>query len=36
MPGWFPYGALTATFYTGFGCLVVPSLGYMALVALFG
>ncbi|MEI2388031.1 malonate transporter subunit MadM [Breoghania sp. JC706] len=31
-----PYGALTATFYTGFGCLVVPSIGYMALVALFG
>ncbi|KAA5606127.1 malonate transporter subunit MadM [Roseospira marina] len=31
-----PYGALTATFYTGFGCLVVPSLGYMILNALFG
>ncbi|AZB57973.1 malonate transporter subunit MadM (plasmid) [Cereibacter sphaeroides] len=31
-----PYGALTATFYTGFGCLVVPSIGYMILVALFG
>ncbi|SOC19141.1 malonate transporter subunit MadM [Rhodobacter maris] len=31
-----PYGALTATFYTGFGCLVVPSIGYMTLVALFG
>ncbi|PTV95782.1 malonate transporter MadM subunit [Rhodobacter aestuarii] len=31
-----PYGALTATFYTGFGCLVVPSVGYMALLALFG
>ncbi|MFV0332993.1 MAG: malonate transporter subunit MadM [Tropicimonas sp.] len=31
-----PYGALTATFYTGFGCLVVPSIGYMVLLALFG
>ncbi|MCW2307156.1 malonate transporter subunit MadM [Rhodobium gokarnense] len=31
-----PYGAMTATFYTGFGCLVVPSIGYMVLVALFG
>lgn len=31
-----PYGALTATFYTGFGCLVVPSIGYMILNALFG
>ncbi|MBZ4020872.1 malonate transporter subunit MadM [Rhodobacter sp. TJ_12] len=31
-----PYGALTATFYTGFGCLVVPSVGYMAILALFG
>ena len=31
-----PYGALTSTFYTGFGCLVVPSIGYMAIVALVG
>ncbi|PTW60402.1 malonate transporter MadM subunit [Breoghania corrubedonensis] len=31
-----PYGALTATFYTGLGCLLVPSVGYMALVALVG
>ena len=31
-----PYGALTATFYTGFGCLMVPSVGYMTLAALFG
>ncbi|WP_128294177.1 MULTISPECIES: malonate transporter subunit MadM [unclassified Afifella] len=31
-----PYGAMTATFYTGFGCLVVPSLGYAAIVALVG
>jgi len=31
-----PYGAMTATFYTGFGYLVVPSLGYAAIVALVG
>ncbi|CAH2603690.1 Malonate transporter, MadM subunit [Rhodovastum atsumiense] len=31
-----PYGALTATFYTGLGCLLVPSVGYMVLKALFG
>jgi malonate transporter MadM subunit len=24
-----PYGALTATFYTGLGCLVGPSLAYL-------
>ena len=23
-----PYGAMTATFYTGVGCLIVPSLLY--------
>lgn len=26
-----PYGALTATFYTGLGCLLCPSLFYLAL-----
>ncbi|MBK1662980.1 malonate transporter subunit MadM [Rhodospirillum rubrum] len=31
-----PYGALTATFYTGFGCLVCPSVGYLVLNAMFG
>ncbi|MTI16856.1 malonate transporter subunit MadM [Rhodobacteraceae bacterium RKSG542] len=31
-----PYGALTATFYTGFGCLVCPSIGYIVLAAIFG
>ncbi|ABC22131.1 malonate transporter, MadM subunit [Rhodospirillum rubrum F11] len=31
-----PYGALTATFYTGFGCLVCPSIGYLVLNAMFG
>lgn len=30
-----PYGALTATFYTGFGCLTVPSIGYMMLRPFF-
>jgi len=29
-----PYGAMTATFYTGFGCLLCPSLLYL-LVTLF-
>ena len=29
-----PYGAMTATFYTGVGCLIVPSLLYF-LVSLF-
>ena len=24
-----PYGAMTATFYTGVGCLIVPSLLYI-------
>lgn len=31
-----PYGALTATFYTGFGCLVCPSVGFIAMKAIFG
>ena len=26
-----PYGALTATFYTGLGCLLCPSIFYLAL-----
>ncbi len=29
-----PYGAITATFYTGLGCLLCPSVGYF-LVSLF-
>jgi malonate transporter MadM subunit len=31
-----PYGALTATFHTGLGCLVAPSLFYFAVRALLG
>lgn len=31
-----PYGAMTATFYTGLGCLVGPSVAYAALKALCG
>ena len=31
-----PYGALTATFHTGIGCLVGPSLLYLALRAMVG
>lgn len=31
-----PYGALTATFYTGFGCLVCPSICYIVMKAIFG
>ena len=30
-----PYGALTATFYTGLGCLVCPSLLYFVILAYF-
>lgn len=30
-----PYGALTATFYTGLGCLLCPSLFYLSLKLLF-
>ncbi len=29
-----PYGAMTATFYTGLGCLLAPSLLYFATVAI--
>ena len=31
-----PYGALVATFHTGFGCLVAPSVFYFSLRALLG
>ncbi|MDG1859485.1 MAG: malonate transporter subunit MadM, partial [Emcibacteraceae bacterium] len=31
-----PYGAMTATFYTGLGCLLCPSILYFATVALLG
>jgi len=31
-----PYGAITATFYTGLGCLLCPSVLYMAMQWLFG
>ncbi|PWI18039.1 malonate transporter subunit MadM [Streptomyces sp. Act143] len=31
-----PYGAMTATFYTGVGCLLGPSLLYVALRAIVG
>lgn len=31
-----PYGALTATFYTGLGCLVGPSLAYLIIRSLMG
>lgn len=31
-----PYGAMTATFYTGLGCLLGPSVFYFAMVGLFG
>ncbi len=30
-----PYGALTATFYTGLGCLLCPSIFYLALKIFF-
>tara|TARA_Y100001970_G_scaffold262055_1_gene345807 strand:- start:9343 stop:10110 length:768 start_codon:yes stop_codon:yes gene_type:complete len=29
-----PYGAMTATFYTGVGCLIVPSLLYFIIIAI--
>jgi len=29
-----PYGAMTATFYTGVGCLLAPSLLFLAVRAL--
>ena len=31
-----PYGAMTATFYTGLGCLMGPSVFYLMLLAMFG
>ncbi len=31
-----PYGAMTATFYTGVGCLLAPSVLYLAVLALTG
>ncbi|WP_017609039.1 malonate transporter subunit MadM [Nocardiopsis xinjiangensis] len=31
-----PYGAMTATFYTGLGCLLCPSVFYFGLYALLG
>ncbi len=31
-----PYGAMTATFYTGLGTLLCPSIGYLMLNAIFG
>jgi malonate transporter MadM subunit len=31
-----PYGALTATFHTGFGCLVAPSIFYLIVRAIVG
>ncbi len=31
-----PYGALTATFHTGFGCLVAPSIFYLIVRAIAG
>ncbi|MCR4399191.1 MAG: malonate transporter subunit MadM [Firmicutes bacterium] len=35
-PALVPYGAITATFYTGTGCLLCPSIGYMIVKAIFG
>jgi len=31
-----PYGAMTATFYTGLGCLLCPSVLFLATKAIFG
>jgi malonate transporter MadM subunit len=31
-----PYGAMTATFYTGLGCLLGPSIVFVTIRALFG
>ena len=31
-----PYGALVATFHTGFGCLVAPSVLFLATKAIVG
>jgi malonate transporter MadM subunit len=35
-PALVPYGAVTATFYTGLGCLICPSLFYLILSSLLG
>jgi malonate transporter MadM subunit len=35
-PALVPYGALTATFHTGVGCLLGPSVLYLAVKALLG
>lgn len=35
-PALVPYGAMTATFYTGVGCLLAPSLLFLAVRALLG
>jgi malonate transporter MadM subunit len=35
-PSLVPYGAMTATFYTGVGCLLAPSVLYLAVRALLG
>ena len=31
-----PYGAMTATFYTGVGCLLAPSVLYLSVIPLQG
>jgi len=31
-----PYGAMSATFYTGLGCLLGPSVFYFIMLAVFG
>lgn len=31
-----PYGAMTATFYTGLGSLLAPSIGFLVVKAIFG
>jgi malonate transporter MadM subunit len=31
-----PYGAMTATFYTGVGCLLAPSILYLIVRAIVG
>ncbi len=35
-PALVPYGAMTATFYTGVGCLLAPSLLFLVVRALLG
>jgi Malonate/sodium symporter MadM subunit len=30
-----PYGALTATFYTGLGCLLCPSIFFLIMKMMF-